>query len=279
MRNRRCSVPAIDEAANQTHGTTKAPVCIRLGDLSELFKAHCIRKGVSPHDEIRELISRALANSNAWTFRRSVKDERIRLALGLRKHDFDHWCKRQGLTASAAVKILIVHAVEQQIRDMDRCHAGTQMSAGETDRTPSPGQVVMGMQETEPSRLRIRLRPSELESLTKLAEKRHLSTQRLVTQILRAFLLKTTVFTQQESVDLGAINLSLMRIGTNLNQIARQLNAGVASQGHLPEAETTQYQALQLEIRRCVSQLDEQVRTCAHALQLSRERWRIELKD
>lgn len=150
---------------------------------------------------------------------------------------------------------------------------------GNNSSRPQERAAVGCVQEAEPSRLRIRLRPSELESLTKLAENRYLSTQRLVAQILRAFLLKTAVFTQQESVDLGAINLSLMRIGTNLNQIARQLNAVVASQGHLPEAETTQYQALQLEIRRCVSQLDEQVRTCAHALQLSRERWRIELKD
>ena len=68
-------------------------------------------------------------------------------------------------------------------------------------------------------------------------------------------------------------------IGNNLNQIAKQLNAQAASTSRPGEGAYSEFEATHLEIRQCLAQLDSHVKTCANALALSRERWRIELKD
>jgi len=274
-------VPAIDATSADKRDPGKAPTCIRLGDLSSVFRLHCFEKGVSAQDEIRDLISRALARPHDLALQRPFKDDRLRVALGPRKPEFEQWCKSHGVTASTAVKILIGQALMEDIQDAQKRFSGTHQTEGHEAAARAPGKVVQGMQDSEhhASRLRIRLRHSELHSLGLLAEKRRLSTQRLVTQVLRAFLLKAAVFTRQESVDLGAINLSLMRIGNNLNQIARRVNVSAAIRDNPAEENPDDLIVLKSEIRRCMAEIDRHVQECAHALQISRERWRIEIRD
>ena len=277
MRSRWFSVQATD-TKNAASG---APICIRLGSLSGVFKAQCARQGVSVNEEIREVIARALANPDL-TLNLSNEDERIRISLGSLKNEFTQWCKSRGLSASAALRILIAHTVEQRILisvQSDLFHLD--QNSNETKVGSRSGQVVLGVQELEDesSRMRLRLKTSELEAVSQLAKQRRVSPQRLVTQVLRAFLLKTAAFSHQEIVDMGAVNLSLMRIGTNLNQIAKQLNAHAASQSRPGDSAYSDFEVLNQEIRQCVATLDSHVKSCAHALALSRERWRIELKD
>jgi hypothetical protein len=116
----------------------------------------------------------------------------------------------------------------------------------------------------------LRVSDSELTQLKHLGQQRGTSVQRLIVQIIRAFLLNTHAFSSQESAELGAINLSLMRIGSNLNQIAKSLNAN----------KETPVNGITLnDIATCVQQINVHVQDCSKSLQLSRERWRIELRS
>lgn len=280
MRNRWHFVPGTDHK-KVTNG---APVCIRLGSLSGVFKAHCEREGVSVNDQIRETIARALAKPDAVAilYKSPSDDERIRVSLGHLKFEFTQWCQTHGMSASEALRLLISQNLEHKIRHSAEPETSESGQAGHGVNTASrTGQAVLGDQEQahEPSRMRLRLKPSELEAIRQLATQRRVSSQRLLTQMLRAFLLKTAAFSHQETVDMGAINLALMRIGTSLNQIAKQLNAHAIGCSSPGDAEYADFEALNLEIRQCVAQLDGHVKSCAHALALSRERWRIELKD
>lgn len=269
------------QATNTKLVANGAPICIRLGSLSGVFKAQCAGNGVSANDEIREMISRVLANPDL-ILNRPDEDDRIRISLGAHKVEFTQWCKRRGLSVSAALRTLIAQTLEQRIlKNQQPDLFQSEQSSHEQRAQSQSGQVEMGVQELadESSRMRLRLKRSELAAVTQLAEQRRVSPQRLATQVLRAFLLKTAAFSHQEIVDMGAVNLSLMRIGTNLNQIAKQMNAHAVIQSHSDGSATADLEALNQEIRQCVAQLDSQVKSCAHALALSRERWRIELKD
>jgi len=277
MRSRWFSVRATDIK----HAVSGGPVCVRLGGLGGVFKAQCARHDVSVSDEIRDIVARILKNPEALNVKAPQEDERIRVSLGPLKSDFTRWCKSRGLTVSAALRLLVAQTLEQLILNEKSLQLESASTGAEYDSASTPGQAIVGVQELahEPSRLRLRLKQSELEAVSHLAEQRRVSPQRLVTQVLRAFLLKAAVFSDKETVDMGSINLSLMRIGNNLNQIAKQLNAQAASIARPGEGAYADFEATNLEVRRCVTELDQYVRVCAHALALSRERWRIELKD
>lgn len=259
-----------------------ARICIRLGSLCGVLKALCIQQDVSLNDEIRDMVAAVLAKPDALNLQVMDDDDRIRVNLGALRADFAQWCKSHGLTEKAGLRWVVAQKFEQLIGSLKNDPQRQIPSApAEIGLISPPGQAIVGIQEEahEPSRLRLRLKASELEAVTRLAEQRRVSPQRLVTQLLRAFLLKSAVFSEQETVDMGAVNLSLMRIGNNLNQIAKQLNAQAASTSRPGEGAYSEFEATHLEIRQCLAQLDSHVKTCANALALSRERWRIELKD
>jgi len=277
MRSRWFSVRATEKQA-----ANGAPICIRLGDLSGVFRVQCARRGVTVTEGVRELIASVLIDPERWVLKVSDADERIRVVLGPLKDEFKRWCASHGLGVAAAVRGLIAQSLEHRILngespDLSRLGQAACFESIES----SAGQVVMGVQEQahEPSRMRLRLKPSEVEAVSRLAEQRRVSPQRLATQILRAFLLKTAVYTQQETVEMGAVNLSLMRIGTNLNQIAKQLNAHAAGQSRSSDGAHADFESLNREVRQCLVQIDGHVKSCAHELAMSRERWRIEIKD
>ncbi len=275
----RCSIVL---ATDQSAAAPTAPVSVRLGSLSGVFKAHCARSGQSASDEIRDLIAHVVHKPDALTLKAPIEDERIRVGLGPLKAEFAQWCKGHGLKTSAAIRMLVAHKLEQLMVHGDPAlRAGQEISIPPHSSASQVSQAVQGEPEMahETSRMRLRLKPSEQAAISALAEQRKVSAQRLATQVLRAFLLKAAVFSQQETVEMGAINLSLMRIGSNLNQIARQLNAHAAGTSSPGQAAYDEFEAMNQEIRLCIAQLDTHVRTCAHALALSRERWRIELRD
>ena len=258
-----------------------ARICIRLGSLCGVLKALCIQQDVSLNDEIRDMVAAVLAKPDAHNIQVD-DDDRIRVNLGALRADFAQWCEKCGLTEKAGLRWVVAQKFEQLIGNLKNDPQRQIPSApAEIGLISPPGQAIVGIQEEahEPSRLRLRLKASELEAVTRLAEQRRVSPQRLVTQLLRAFLLKSAVFSEQETVDMGAVNLSLMRIGNNLNQIAKQLNAQAVSTSRPGEGAYSEFEATHLEIRQCLAQLDCHVKTCANALALSRERWRIELKD
>ena len=271
-------MPAI-EIKDYANGS---PVCVRLGSLSGVFKAQCEKDGITVSDQIRDTVARVLNTPDANIIKPTGPDDRIRVNLGHLKPEFIQWCKSRGLTTSAALRLLVGQSLERQILSRDQSALSESPQSGfRPDAGSNRANVVLGdqEQEQEPARIRLRLKPSEIQAITQMAEKRHVSTQRLAMQILRAFVLKAAAFSHQEIVDMGAVNLSLMRIGTNLNQIAKQLNAHAISQPRPGEKSCAEFEALNLEIRQCMAQLDDHVRASAHALSLSRERWRIELKD
>lgn len=257
-----------------------APVSIRLGALQAVFEASCAASDTSPGDAIRELIAQVMQSPQSqsdWaTWVRSVQPAhaagdgaRMRLSVGAAKEPFLQWCKEQGLSVSAALRLLLARRLADRITAKGLVNdPGGRYAATAHESLP---QTLVHAGQTEAThdkhRLRLRLKPSEMSAITALAEQRGLSAQAMVRKVVRAYLLQAAVFSHREVVDLGAINLALMRIGTNLNQMVRHLNAH-------PHA-----QPVQLEIRQCIEQINAHVKDCAQALALSRERWRIEIKD
>lgn len=74
-------------------------------------------------------------------------------------------------------------------------------------------------------RLELRLSKKEKTLLYQLAESHHMTTNAYIGSIVRNYLNKTPLLTAAEVEALYQSNAQLLRIGRNLNQIARQLNS------------------------------------------------------
>lgn len=79
---------------------------------------------------------------------------------------------------------------------------------------------------TEKNRVEIRLlSKSELKRFMEEATAHHMTVNAFIATIARSYLNKTPLFTAAEVQTLQQSNTQLIRIGRNLNQIARQLNS------------------------------------------------------
>lgn len=75
-------------------------------------------------------------------------------------------------------------------------------------------------------RLGIRLLPQDYQYLRTAAQQQSMSANALVVSILRHYIDHHPTLSDKEAEALYQSNYQLLRIGRNLNQIARQLNAG-----------------------------------------------------
>ena len=75
------------------------------------------------------------------------------------------------------------------------------------------------------NRIEVRLYKKEIQKLSQLAQPHHMTINTFVASVIRGLLNKTPLFTAAEVEVLYQSNSQLLRIGRNLNQIARQLNS------------------------------------------------------
>ena len=231
-----------------------------LGDLHPVLRVMSELRQETPSESLRALIRTVITQAPPRI--QKVKHERIRFAAGDLHDSFRALCKRHSVTPSIMLKTIFL---EELIRLLQK----EELQQPIPSSSSFQAHTHAGVTDHKRHRVGLRVSDSEFTQLQHLAQQRGTSVPRLIVQIVRAFLLNTHAFSAQESAELGAINLSLMRIGSNLNQVAKRLNAS---------KETPVDGITSDDIATCVQQINAHVQDCSKSLQLSRERWRIELR-
>ena len=245
---------------------TRKRLKVALGDISPLFELWCQRQGLRSADAILDFVRRAV-NGVLVDFE-PPKTVTVWADAGELHDPFLQWCAERGISSSAALRSMILHLLLAE--------AQPGQAKTEAEALPTQGgagaSMLIGQPDAQRQRMELRLSHSEMGVLTTMAGQRKVSVQRLVLQVLRAFLLKTPAFTADEMRNLGAINLGLLRIGNNLNQITRHLHSPEAGSEASPGME-----ALARELNDCIQAIRTHVDGSSAALGAARERWQIEL--
>lgn len=233
---------------------------IDLGELDPHFERYAARQGLDVAKALALLLSLFLKGEISVT-KPNASGRKVR-AIGIAS-DAER-AKAQALAASEnlslgrAIRLL---ALDQMVA------TGGSGSAGVRPKEPESGGYLAVVGSVDNSHVRIELRPtlSELEALTAKAEAGGFRTvQDLCIAVLRAFLTHSPVIDPDTVAALGRSNLSLVRIGTNLNQMSRVLNGG----GMLSA------DALQKFTESMVA-IEAHTREIATALSLARGRWSL----
>ena len=242
---------------------TSKLLSVNLRDLHPLFRVMSELRQETPPESLRALISAIITQATPSIHK--ITHERFRFSAGDLYDPFKALCKHHDVSPSVMLKALVLEELVRLLQKEDNQHLEHPSQSSSTFDV----HAHVGVTDHKRHRVGLRVSDSELTQLQHLAQQRDTSVQRLIVQIIRAFLLKTNVFSTQEGTELGAINSSLMRIGRDLNQITKRLNAN----------KETPVDGITLnDIATCVQQINVHVQDCSKSLQLSRERWRIELR-
>jgi hypothetical protein len=249
-----------------------------LGDIHVLFEAWCNQCAIPPSEALLGCVMEVLQEPKAFEVHlRAKKSGRIRIDAGDLHDKFIAWCSNQNLKPSAALRTLTIRLL------FDAMYADSKQGSLEFDATvtahTSPVAMHAGKPDTQRERRELRLNQSELAALTAIAGQRRISLQRLILQVLRAYLLKTPAFSAAESTQMGANNLALLRIGNNLNQMARHFNAGGAPGTDSGQASAKDAYMAHVagEVLSLVTEIRAHVDASSALLSVARERWHIEL--
>ena len=246
---------------------TRKRLKVALGDISPLFELWCQRQGLRSADAILDFVRRAV-NGVLVDFE-PPKTVTVWADAGELHDPFIEWCAERGLSSSAALRGMILHLL---LAEAQPGQAKTEAQALPTQGAAGASMLI-GQPDAQRQRMELRLSNSEMGVLTTMAGQRKVSVQRLVLQVLRAFLLKTPAFTADEMRNLGAINLGLLRIGNNLNQITRHLHGDSPTGSEASPG----MEALARDLNDCIQAIRTHVDGSSAALGAARERWQIEL--
>jgi predicted DNA binding CopG/RHH family protein len=242
---------------------TSKLLSVNLGDLYPLLKVMSESRQQTASESLRALICEIITQKNPSIH--IIKPERVRFAASDLHDPFKALCKQHGMSPSIMLKALVL---EELVRLLQR-EEDTQLRPPSHSASTFEAHAHVGVTDHKRHRVGLRVSDSELTQLQNLAQQRGTSVQRLIVQLIRALLLNINAFAPQEINELGAINLSLMRIGSNLNQIAKRFNANKDAPADVDTLD---------DIAACVKKINTHVQDCSKSLQLSRERWRIELR-
>lgn len=250
--------------------TKTMSLCARLGDLHPVFEVWCAHRNLTPAEAIKDFVAQVIGEPTRFSLSESAQ-ERIRISLDKQQHiEFANWCDLQSLPKSAAVRLLVAGNLRQWVQSQEQ----TQHRDNATQKKSTLRVIpVVGQLEDRRARerLRLSLSQSEMDALQAVAQEQGLTPSKLTGHLVRAYLLNASLISKQEQIDLGAVNSALLRIGNNLNQIVRRLNANSENgNDELPPS-------LIQELRGCVQALQSHVKSSAQALETSRQRWRLEL--
>lgn len=82
------------------------------------------------------------------------------------------------------------------------------------------------LQEDNPERIEVRLQNSDLQELKKRARQSNMTANRYLSMLFQAHIMQKPILSTKEVEALYQSNAQLLRIGRNLNQIAKALNTG-----------------------------------------------------
>ena len=139
---------------------------------------------------------------------RSAVNLSFRIDLEL-KNRWEKFCTQQNTTPSAGMRQIMCRLLDGPSTIVTTT-AASQHEASDTTRR----------------RLEIRLTESEYGRIQTQADQQHMSANQWVINLIRANLAAEPQFGMTELRVLGESNSRLLAIGRNLNQIARQINAG-----------------------------------------------------
>ena len=239
-------------------------ICVRLGDLHEIFKAVCAQQEIEPQQALKEVISEFTLQADTKNFSATSSNLRIRFNAGEFHKPYIEVCKSKKITASAMLRRLVQNEILLKISN------STEKNKHNSITHTNEIKAITGLHDPTRIRLELRLSQSEFDVLNTLAQPRKISVQKLIEKIIRAFLVKSNVLSKDEIVTLGGINLSLMRCGNNLNQIAKQLNISAPN--------LDGFQELKEELSQCIFSIEKYVRECSALLEQSNQRWALEQK-
>lgn len=209
---------------------------VDLAELTQMFELLCARAGLSVSQALLSLAQSSLKNPE------SIRTKGLRELGGKRYRPhlvYSNAQERQDFQRLAAEKkvaeaTLVRHLVGQElVRRWEQF-----LDGGETFLSSEQGYLVaaeeakpkIGQRGGKTKPLQIQLNASEIAQLDKVTNASGFrSVNQAAVQIIRAFILKTPVLGQNEMTQIGQLNLSLLRIGNNLNQISRALNARATS--------------------------------------------------
>jgi len=175
-------------------------------------------------------------------------DSRLYVYLGNLKQPWVDYCASIGIKPGVAIK----KGIEQQLKNSQK--QITKENLSQQNESPDTENKV---------RLVVWLTPSEKAAIKKQAEVENCSSNRWVVDAIRVGLTHEPQFSTSETKELGQSNYLLLKIGTNLNQIARRLNEG----RHEPITVDA--------ISRLKNQIDEHTDKVSLAIRASLERWSI----
>ena len=135
------------------------------------------------------------------------RDTRITVDLLGYKQPWIDWCKAQGHEPAHAFRQIVAR-----------------LTAGGTAAASTPAEVEPHQPERTTKRKEVALTPSELERVEAIAQAEGYSVSRWLAALVRARLTSTPQFGQHELELLARSNLQLLKIGRNLNQVAKALN-------------------------------------------------------
>ena len=174
------------------------------------------------------------------------RDTRITVDLLEHKQAWLDYCEANGTTSSAAFRQIVQSLLAKQ----DQAQALTI-----ADNDPEKATV----------RKKISLTPSEAERVESVAKVEGFSSTRWIVALIRARLTGTPQLGQQELEALAQSNLQLLKIGRNLNQVARALNTS-------PEAQRT----FRVDgIEKLHGLIERHAKAVSAAMTANTDRWRI----
>lgn len=157
------------------------------------------------------------------------------------------WCKAQGLAPSDAFRQIVSKLVAR-------------------GAASSPTAEVVPSEPERPTRRKeIALTPSELARVEEIAQAEGFSATKWLAGLVRARLTATPQFGQRELELLAGSNLQLLKIGRNLNQVAKALNTS-------PHERRVYRVELIEELE---SLIREHTKTVSDVMTANVERWRI----
>jgi len=159
---------------------------------------------------------------------------------------WDTHCKYQKVRSSTALREVVVYLLTKNVR-------------------PQNLQEIVNTPDTAKVRLELRLSNSEYEAAKVLADVTGANVNRYVANLLRSHLTQAPQFHQRELDAVTQSNAQLMKIGSNLNQIARAINRN-----------PLETDLARVDLMSDVSShIKEHTRSVAMLIQANFERWKV----
>lgn len=139
-----------------------------------------------------------------------MKSERLNLYLGDLKEPFLNHCKQLNLKPGQLIKQAITQIITQQ-----------------TPRQTNHYQLTNQIDTGKKRRVGIYLTENEQQAIAETANAEGTSSSAWMVRIIRAALTNMPPLSKTEAAQLSKSNFELHKIGVNLNQVAKHLNAGL----------------------------------------------------